>query len=143
MSGEGEAGRNGGGPGNLYITISVKNHKLFRRHGDDVLYEIPVTFPQAALGDEIDIPTLDGAVKLKVPPGTQSGRVICLKDKGIPHLRGGGRGDQMVAVYVVTPESLTNEQKKLLNELSKTMGPATMPKKNKGFFNRIKDALES
>jgi molecular chaperone DnaJ len=143
MSGEGNAGSNGGGPGNLYITISVKEHKIFRRHGDDILYDVPITFPQAALGDEIEIPTVDGSVPLKIPPGTQSGRIIQLKGKGIPHLRGGGRGDQMVAVYVITPESLTNEQKKLLAELLKTMGPATMPKKDKGFFNRIRDAFEA
>ncbi|MFA5056165.1 MAG: molecular chaperone DnaJ [Dehalococcoidia bacterium] len=143
MSGEGDAGRNGGRPGNLFINISVKEHKLFKRHDDDILYEVPITFPQAALGDEIEIPTLDGTAPLKIPPGTQSGRVIQLKGKGVPHLRGGGRGDQMVAIYVVTPESLTNEQKKLLSELAKTMGPATMPKKGKGFFNRIKDAFES
>ena len=143
ISSEGNAGTNGGSPGNLYITISVKEHKLFKRHGDDILYEIPITFPQAALGDEIEIPTVDGNVPLKIQAGTQSGRVMQLKGKGVPHLHGGGRGDQMVIVYVVTPESLTNEQKKLLNELSKTLGPATMPKKGKGFFNRIKDALES
>jgi len=121
----------------------VKEHKLFKRHGDDILYEIPITFPQAALGAEIEIPTVDGASPLKIQQGTQSGRVMQLKGKGVPHLRGGGRGDQLIVVYVVTPESLTNEQKKLMNELSKTLGPATMPKKSKGFFNRIKDALES
>jgi len=143
MSGEGNAGRNGGGAGNLYVTVSVKDHKLFKRHGDDILYEVPITFPQAALGDEIEIPTLDGAMPLKIPGGTQSGKIMQLKGKGIPHLHGGGRGDQLVVIYVVTPESLTNEQKKLLNELSKTLGPAVMPKKGKGFFNRIKDVFES
>ena len=143
LTGEGHAGKNGGSAGNLYIALSIKEHKIFKRRGDDILYDFPITFPQAALGTEIEIPTMDGPLMVKIPMGTQSGRVIQLKDKGVPHLRGAGRGDQLVMVHVVTPETLTSEQKKLLDALAKTLGPATMPKKSKGIFNRLKDALES
>jgi molecular chaperone DnaJ len=127
----------------LYIALSIKEHKIFKRRGDDILYDLPITFPQAALGTEIEIPTIDGPLMVKIQPGTQSGRVVQLKDKGVPHLRGAGRGDQLIMVHVVTPEALTGEQKKLLDALAKTLGPATMPKKSKGLFNRLKDALES
>jgi molecular chaperone DnaJ len=122
LSGEGDAGSRGASPGNLYVAISVKEHRFFSREGDNVLYELPVNFTQAALGIEVDVPTLYGDSKLKIPAGSQTGRVFRLKDRGIPHLHGNGRGDQMVVLRVVTPESLTKEQRKLFEELAKSLG---------------------
>ena len=121
ISGEGEAGYRGGPAGNLYVMISVKPHELFTREGDNVLYELSVNFAQAALGGEAEVPTLHGASKLKIPAGSQTGKVFRLKDKGIPHLHGMGHGDQMVVLRVVTPESLTKEQRRLFEELAKSL----------------------
>ncbi|HPT83272.1 MAG TPA: molecular chaperone DnaJ [Limnochordia bacterium] len=140
LAGKGEAGRRGGPPGDLYVVVRVKPHKLFRREGQDVVLEVPISFVQAALGDEIEVPTLDGDVKLRIPEGTQSGRVFRLRNKGIPHLRGPGRGDQLVHVKVVTPTKLTAKQKELLREFAKAGGDSP-PDENKGFFERVKDAL--
>lgn len=123
LTGEGEAGSRGGPPGNLYVVVSVARHKLFAREGDNVLYELPVNFAQAALGAEVEVPTLYGEVKLKIPSGSQTDKVLRLKDKGIPHLHGNGRGDQLVRLRVVTPESLNKEQRKLFEELAKSLGP--------------------
>jgi molecular chaperone DnaJ len=123
ITGEGDAGRRGGPPGNLYVVVSVAVHKYFNREGDHVLYELPVTFPQAALGDEVEVPTLHGGYKVKIPSGSQSGKIIRLKDQGIPHLHGRGRGEQLVILRVKTPESLTREQRKLFEQLAKSMGP--------------------
>ena len=142
MSGEGNAGSRGGGPGNLYVGIEVEQHSFFKRRGDDILYDLPVNFVQAALGDEVEVPTVDGPVKVKVPAGTQTGKLVRLKDRGVPHLRGGGRGSQLVMVHVVTPESLTKEQRRLLEELRKTLGEAAMPRDSKGLFDRLKDMFE-
>jgi len=124
LTGEGEAGIRGGPPGNLYITLSVQSHELFARDDDNILYELPINFAQAALGDEIEVPTLDGKIKLKLPAGSQTGKVFRLKGKGIPHLHRRGRGDQLVRLLVVTPESLTKEQRRLLEELAKNLGLA-------------------
>jgi molecular chaperone DnaJ len=104
--------------------LSVARHAFFTRDGDNVVYELPVNFAQAALGDEVEVPTLYGQSNLKIPPGSQSGKVFLLKDKGIPHLHKSGRGDQLVRLTVVTPESLTKEQRRLFEELAKSMGPA-------------------
>jgi molecular chaperone DnaJ len=122
MTGEGNAGIRGGSPGNLYIVVSVRKHSFFTREGDDVIYELPVNFAQAALGTEVTVPTLHGDNKLKVPPGSQNDRVFRLKGSGIPHLRGRGNGDQLVVLRVVTPESLTREQRRLFEELAKSLG---------------------
>jgi molecular chaperone DnaJ len=121
LSGEGDAGSRGGPAGNLYVVLSVDEHEYFEREGDDVLYELPVNFAQAALGTELEIPTLYGSTKLKIPAGSQSGRVFRLKDKGINHLHGHGRGDQLVQLRVVTPESLNKEQRKLFEELARSL----------------------
>lgn len=139
LAGKGEAGYRGGPPGDLLIALRVKPHKFFRREGYNVLYEASISFVQAALGDEIEVPTLDGDVKLRIPEGTQSGRVLRMRGKGIPHLRGSGRGDQLVQVKVVTPTKLTAKQKELLREFAKA-GGADLPEENKGFFERMKDA---
>ena len=122
LSGEGDAGSRGGSAGNLYVAINVREHEYFSREGDNILYELPVNFAQAALGTEVEVPTLHGPAKVKVPAGSQTGRVFRLKDKGIPHLRGSGRGDQMVVLRVMTPESLSKEQRKLFEELAKSLG---------------------
>jgi molecular chaperone DnaJ len=122
LSGEGDAGSRGGSAGNLYVSVAVSKHDYFSREGDNILYELPVNFAQAALGTEVEVPTLHGPSKVKVPTGSQTGRVFRLKDKGIPHLRAGGRGDQMVVLRVVTPESLSKEQRKLFEELAKSLG---------------------
>jgi len=142
ISGEGNAGTRGGGPGNVYVSLEVEGHALFQRRGDDILYDLPVNFVQAALGDEVEIPTVDSPVSVKIPPGTQAGKVIRLRDKGVPHLRGGGRGSQLVMVHVVTPESLTKEQRRLLEELGKSLGEAKLPKGSKGLFDKLRDILE-
>ncbi len=124
LRGEGEAGDRGGPPGNLYVYLTVKPHELFTRDGDDIIYELPINFAQAALGAEIEVPTLDGSTKLKVPAGSQTGKEFKLKNKGISHLHSRGRGDQFVKLRVVTPESLTKKQHQLLEELAKTLDPA-------------------
>jgi molecular chaperone DnaJ len=121
LSGEGDAGYRGGSAGNLYVVVSVKKHQSFQREGDNVIYGLPINFAQAALGTEVDVPTLHGTNKLKIPAGSQSGRILRLKDKGIPHLRGFGRGDQLVVIRVVTPESLNKEQRRLFEELSRSL----------------------
>jgi molecular chaperone DnaJ len=118
ISGEGEAGTNGGPPGDLYVVLAVKPHEFFEREGDDLYCEIPLTFAQAALGDEIEVPTLTEKVKLKIPPGTQTHTYFRLKGRGVPRLRGYGQGDQHVKVVVVTPTKLSDEQKRLLREFA-------------------------
>ena len=123
LSDEGDAGWRGGSPGNLYVVLSVARHEFFTREGDSVLFELPVSFAQAALGAEVEVPTLYGKSKLKIPSGSQTGRLFQLKDKGIPHLHRSGRGDQLVRLLVVTPESLTKEQRQLFEELAKSTGP--------------------
>ncbi|HUV52088.1 MAG TPA: molecular chaperone DnaJ [Dehalococcoidia bacterium] len=141
LSGEGDTGRQGGPPGNLYVTLAVRKHKFFQREGDDILYELPINFAQAALGDELEIPTVDGQIMLKIPAGSQTGKVFRLKEKGVPHLRRPGRGDQLVRLYVVTPTNIDEKQKKLIRELAKTLGEAKLPQDEKSFFEKIKDTL--
>ena len=124
LNGGGDSGTRGGPAGSLYINLSVTPHKFFRRDGDDILYELPVNFAQAALGDEIEVPTLNDNTRLKVPPGSQTGKVFRLKDRGIPHLRGSGRGDQLVTLLVVTPEKLNQKQRQLFQELAESLDMA-------------------
>ncbi len=120
INGEGDMGERGGQSGNLYIEIRVLAHKRFRRDGVNILYELPLNFAQAALGTEVKVPTLYGDVKLKVPSGSQSGRIFRLKGKGVPHLRRNGNGDQLVKLVLETPEKLNKQQKKLFEELAKS-----------------------
>ncbi|MDG4655482.1 molecular chaperone DnaJ [Ectobacillus antri] len=117
VSGKGEAGVNGGPPGDLYVLIRVRSHEFFEREGDDIVCEMPLTFAQAALGAEVEVPTVHGKVKLKIPAGTQTGKQFRLKGKGAPNVRGYGQGDQYVIVRVVTPTNLSARQKELLQEL--------------------------
>jgi len=140
VANEGEAGTRGGPPGDLYVYVFVKQHKLFSREGDEVICEVPISIVQAALGDEIEIPTLDGKVSLRIPDGTQSGTAFRLKDKGIPHLRGHGRGDQHVRVKVVTPKKLNERQRELLQEFARAGGEDINPEE-KGFFKKVKDVF--
>lgn len=141
LNGEGEPGVNGGPPGNLYVVVNVTPHPFFRRKDEDVVIELSVNVAQAALGDEIEVPTVDGKEKLNIPAGTQSGSVFRIKGKGVPHLRRNTRGDQLVLVTVQVPQALNAEQKRLFLELSKTLGKEVVPQQEKGFFDKIKDAF--
>ncbi len=140
LSGKGGAGQRGGPSGDLFVRVDVKPHDLFERRGDDVYYELPINFVQAALGDEIQVPTLEGKVKLKIPEGTQPGDSLRLKNKGINHLRSSGRGDQYIKIKVVIPKTLNSEQKELLQKFAKISGDEINPE-SKSFFSRVKDAF--
>ncbi len=137
VTGEGEAGHRGGPRGDLYVYINVREHPLFKRDGYDIICEIPISFPQAVFGAEIEIPTLAGKAKMKIPPGTQSGRFFRLKEKGIPNLRGYGKGDEYVRVKVETPTNLNAEQKRLLKEFAASCGENTTPL-SKSFMENLK-----
>ncbi|NOZ29335.1 MAG: molecular chaperone DnaJ [Chloroflexi bacterium] len=141
LAGEGEAGLYGGPPGNLYVVLSVEPHPLFQRQDYDILLELPIDIVQAALGAEVDVPTLDGPVKLKIPPGTQHGRVFRLKEKGVPYLRRRGRGDLLVSVRVVVPTELTEEQRQLLRKLGETLGTKNLNTETRTVFDKIVDAI--
>jgi molecular chaperone DnaJ len=141
LRGEGNAGLNGGPAGNLYVDIHVEPHKLFQRDNCDIILDLPVNIAQAALGMQLKVPTLDGPHNLKIPPGTQNGRVFVLKGKGVPHLRGQGRGDELVRVRVVVPTKLTPEQKRLLKDLDDTLETPSDSEDDKGLLGKIKDAL--
>lgn len=140
LSGEGDVGLFGGPRGNLYLQVGVKPHKLFQRDGDDLIYQPELNIAQAALGGEVEVPTLDGSESLRIPPGTQSGEVFVLRGRGVPHLRGSGRGDLLVRAQVMTPKDLTAEQKRLLEQLAESLG-TPVSEDDKGILDRIKDAL--
>ncbi len=135
LRGQGNAGKNGGPAGDLLITVMVQPHELFRRDGVDVFCEAPITFAQAVLGAELEIPTIDGKVKYSIPEGTQTGTVFRLKGKGIPVLNGRGRGDQYVTVTIETPRNLNKEQKEALRRFSETLGESNYEKR-KSFFKK-------
>lgn len=137
---EGEPGDRGGPPGDLYVMINVKPHKLFIRRGDDLIYEAPISFVQASLGDEIEIPTLEEKVKLKIPEGTQPGSTFRLKSKGIQRIRGYGRGDLNVLVSVVIPKKLNDKQKEILKNFAKVSGE-DIKQPSKGIIDKVKDAF--
>ena len=138
VTGAGEGGVRGGTSGDLYVYIFIKPHKLFQRRGNDVIIEIPITFVQASLGDTVQVPTLDGAVDLKIPAGIQTGTVLRIKGKGIPNLRGAGRGDQHVRIKVTTPQKLSARQKELLKEFGELSADAVNPEQ-KSFYEKFKD----
>ncbi len=140
LVGEGGQGTKGGPNGDLYVLITVKDHPIFTRDGNDVICEIPISFTQAALGCEIDVPSLEGKVALKIPEGTQSAKTFRMRGKGIPTLQGYGRGDQLVVIRVETPVNLTRKQKELLEEFARLGGEATQPM-SKRFFDKVKDIL--
>ncbi|MCW3994885.1 MAG: molecular chaperone DnaJ [Candidatus Bathyarchaeota archaeon] len=131
LRGEGETAPNGGEPGDLYVLVHIKPHKLFLREGDDLWYVALISFPQAALGAEISVPTLEGQATVKVRAGTQVGEVITLRGKGMPRFRGYGRGDLLVRIGISVPERLTNQQRALLEQLAKELNPDASSKKSK------------
>ncbi len=137
LRGQGNAGRNGGPAGDLLITVTVRPHQLFRREDNDVLCEAPITFTQAVLGGEMEIPTIDGKVKYDIPEGTQTGTTFRLRGKGIPNLNGRGRGDQYVTVYIETPRNLNREQKEALKKFSQSLGEHNYEAR-KNFFSKFK-----
>lgn len=127
IRGEGDAGSRGGPTGDLFVSITISEHELFKRKGDDVLYELSINFAQAALGTEVSIPTLEGDTKLRIPAGCQSNATFRFKNKGVQHLQERGRGDQIVTVSVTTPESLTKEQRQLFEKLAESLGQSENP----------------
>jgi len=139
LRGEGEAGFAGGPQGDLYVIIHVREHPMFARQDNDVVIEVPVSFPQAALGAEIEVPTLEGKVKLKIPSATQSGKVFRLKGKGIVDLHGYGRGDQLVKILIETPRRLSARQRELLEEFAKLSGEDVSHPMAKGFVDKLKE----
>jgi len=137
LRGQGNAGKNGGPSGDLLIVIAVRPHDVFRREGTSILCEAPITFAQAALGAELEIPTIDGKVKYSIPEGTQSGTTFRLKGKGVPGMGGRARGDQYVTVYIETPRNLTKEQKAALRKFSELLGEKNY-EEDKSFFGKFK-----
>lgn len=140
LGGEGEAGRNGGPPGDLYIEMNVKPHPIFEREGDDLSCEVPVSFATAVLGGSVKVPTLEGDVSLKIPAETQSGRVFRLRDKGVKPVRGGDRGDLFCRIVVETPVNLSSEQRELLRQFDESLrsdGRGHTPREE-GFFEGVK-----
>ena len=141
LAGEGEAGLFGGPAGNLYVVLHVKPHEYFRRRDDDIVLNVNVNIAQAALGDEVSVPTLEDEHKLSIPAGTQTGAVFRLRGHGVPHVRGSGRGDQIVVVNVAVPTHLDENQKRLLAELGKTLGDEITPQTGRNFLDRVREAL--
>jgi molecular chaperone DnaJ len=140
LAGEGQPGENGGPNGNLYLVIHVLSHKYFKRRDNDILLDLNINIAQAALGAEVDVPTVDGMTKLKIPSGIQPGKVLRMRGKGVPHLRGNGRGDQMVIVNVEVPKSMTAEQRKLMEQLAESLGSEVKPAE-RGFLDWLKETL--
>jgi molecular chaperone DnaJ len=143
LTGEGEPGAGGGIPGDLYVSVQVKKHPIFARNGYDILMEMPVNVAQAALGATVRVPTLEGDTELEIPAGTQHGQTFRLKGKGVFHLNGNRRGDHLVSMDIRTPKSLTEEQRRLFEELAASLPDqgAGEDQRDKGWFNKFKDAL--
>ncbi|MEG2641448.1 MAG: molecular chaperone DnaJ [Eubacterium sp.] len=141
LRGEGNAGPNGGPSGDLLVYMNVKADPVFKREGDDIYFDMPITFSQAVLGGDITVPTVDGKVKLKVPEGTQSGKVFRLKNKGVPNVNGYGRGDQFITVKIETPQKLNKKQKELLKQFDDAMGKGHHQAGEK-FWDKVKNAFQ-
>ena len=144
LAGEGEAGVNGGPAGDLYVVVSVREHKIFQRDGKNLYCEVPISFVDAALGGELEVPTLDGRVKLKIPEGAQTGKLFRLRGKGVTPVRGGSPGDLLCRVVVETPVNLTKRQRELLEELRQTLeaeGSSQSPRA-KSWFDGVKNFFE-
>lgn len=144
---EGDAGDNGAPNGNLYIIVHVQEHEFFKRKDNDIILDVNINVAQAALGDKIIVPTVDGDVELVIPPGTQTGKVFRMRGKGVPRLRtdgsNSGRGDQLVYVNVEIPTKLSEEQRKLFEQLAKTLGRDVQPQRDgKGFFDKVMDFFQ-
>ena len=140
LPGEGQPGINGGPNGNMYLELRVKEHKFFKRRNDNIVLDLNINIAQAALGADVEIPTVDGQMKLNIPSGTQPGKIFTLKNKGVPRLRGNGRGDQLVVVNVEIPVRLTADQRNLMEELAKSMGNDVKPQE-KGFLDIVREVL--
>ncbi|MFZ5518117.1 MAG: molecular chaperone DnaJ [Candidatus Zhuqueibacterota bacterium] len=140
LRGEGHCGPRGGPAGNAIILLEELEHEFFERHGDDILYDLYVSFSQVALGDQVEVPTLNGQAKLHIAPGTQSGKILRMKGKGIQHLNQHGKGDQLVRVLVWTPTKISEHERNLFSQLAQceSINP---PKEDKGFFKKVKEAL--
>jgi molecular chaperone DnaJ len=138
LRGEGQAGAGGGPSGDLYVVIRVQEHALFRREENDVICDMPLSFVQAALGTDIEVPTLEGKMRMRIPPGTQSGAVFKLKGKGVADLQGYGRGDHLVRVAIETPRKLTARQREILEEFARISGEEVHPL-SKGFLDKVKE----
>jgi molecular chaperone DnaJ len=141
LTGEGETGSLGGPAGNLYVFIAVQPHEYFVRKDNNIILELSINVAQAALGDAINVPTLDGDHELGIPAGTQTGDVFRLKARGVPYLRRPGRGDQLVVVDVTIPKKLSKEQRKLFEELGETLGKEIIAQRERGFLDQVKEAL--
>lgn len=141
VSNQGEPGKNGGPSGDLFVVVQIREHDFYKREGDHIFLELPVTFTQAALGDEIKVPTVHGEVMLKVPAGTQSGKTFRLRGKGVPNVRGYGKGDQHVTIRVVTPTKLSSRQKEILKEFNEIGGNDTVTG-DQSLFDRFKQAFK-
>lgn len=143
LRGQGNAGGRGAEPGDLLVVLDVKDDDRFIREGADLIHDLGVTFAQAALGAEIEVPTVDGKATIEIPEGTQSGRMLRMRGRGLPRLRGGGRGDQIVRVHVWTPTQLSDEQEKALRELARVESPPPngAPSREGGFWSRVKEVF--
>ena len=142
ISGEGDSGPRNGPAGNLYVALEVQPHEYFVREGNDILLELPLNIAQAALGADLEVPTVDGSELLKIPAGVQTGATFRLRNKGVPFLRGNGRGDQIVIIRVVVPTKLTEHQRKLFQELANSLDNEPIGgQQDEGFFSRIRNAL--
>ena len=140
MGGEGQPGANGGPNGNLYIAINVRKHKFFRRRDNDILLDLNINIAQATLGTEVEVPTVDGPASLKIPSGTQPGKVLKMRSKGVPHLRSNGRGDQLVVINVEIPKRLSGDQRELIEQLAVSLGSEVRPQE-RGFLDWLKDTI--
>jgi molecular chaperone DnaJ len=144
LQGQGNAGRRGGPPGDLIVMIEEEEHPQFTRNGDDIIYDLVISFPTAALGGDVEVPTLGGKARLEVDPGTPPGRMLRMRERGIPHLNSYGRGDQIVRIQVWVPRKLTAKEKELLKELSKLEHIVPTEEEQRGaksFFEKVKDAF--
>jgi molecular chaperone DnaJ len=141
LAGEGEPGLHGGPPGNLYVLLQVLPHPIFRRNGDDIVLELRVNIAQAALGDKVTIPTLEGDESIQVPAGTQTGRIFRLRGRGVPHLRRSGRGDLLIVTQVAVPTKLDDHQRELFRELGKTLGKEVVTQEERGLMDRLRDVF--
>ncbi len=143
LAGEGDHGIQGGQTGNLFVDVRVRPHEYFRRDGQNLLLDLELNMAQAALGDEIEVPTIEGMEEMAIPAGTQTGQVFRLRGKGVPHVRNEAvRGDQLINIFVKVPTNLNERQRHLLEELSETLGSNVKPPAHKGgFFDKLRDAF--
>jgi molecular chaperone DnaJ len=140
LNAEGQPGSNGGPKGDLYIAVNVRSHKYFRRRNDDIMLDLDINIAQATLGADVRVPTVDGDATLRIPTGIQPGKVLRMREKGVPHLRGKGRGDQMVVINVEIPQSLDEEQREIFEQLAQSLGTEVHPQE-RGFFDKLRDVL--